>query len=246
MSETVTGPTDSTTTLSALLENVARSQQRPNWRLQHDLLVVASGEAELIFAGLSGPSVTTFNVRLSSNPAWMARHVSNHGIDAVPAIQIPVGGFDHLARFSEQHPGNLAAHWEMFPQMNHQLGADTLYRDWEAFTATQPEYSGDVVVQLAPTTTTVTVAVAFDSAIIDPQARVDDDQAAQLVEVARRAIDTFPHAAYGLVVMENIDQPRVRGVDLQFAAWAEEAPTPWASDIAQALLEGEISQAKAG
>lgn len=229
------GPaSDTTAPLSQLLESVVSEKELSYWRLQQEILVVAHHDTELIFASLSGPSITTFSDRLASNHAMLSRHLRRHDLPAQEAIMVPAGSYDHAARFADAHGGALTARWEMLLESTVNLAADTFYRDWEAFVAEQPDHAGEIVLQPVKPAERTVIAVAYGQTWV---AEGTEDAATDL---AKRAIATLPHAAYGLV---EVAAGLVTEVDLTFRSWNDTEPPPMARDVAQAIVDGELKDA---
>lgn len=221
-----------TAPLSQLLESVVTEKELSYWRLQQEILVVAHHDTELIFASLSGPSITTFSDRLASNHAMLSRHLRQHDLPAQEAIMVPAGSYDHAARFADAHGGALTARWEMLLDSTVNLAADTFYRDWEAFVAEQPDHAGEIVLQPVKPAERTVVAVAYGHTwVVDGT----EDHTAQ--DAAKHAIATLPHAAYGLV---EVAAGLVTEVDLTFRSWNDPEPPPMARDVAQAIVDGEL------
>lgn len=224
--------------LSSALEQVMSKQGIKHKRLQPGLLAVEAPGRELLFYGMAGPSVTTLASRLCTNPSVLTSFLRSRGIPVRDSISVLQQNSPQAFDFVNRHEGAVEASWEFFPEIASELRSATFGEDWSVFLEDSEGDRGNVVLAETCSEVPIQIAVAYGEAVLS-----SDGATAEAERLAVAAIESLPHAHYGLVSVAGAS-PRIWHVDLQYRAWPGDNLPEGFEQVVAAILDGELGSGR--
>ncbi|QSB04818.1 hypothetical protein [Natronoglycomyces albus] len=228
------------TPLSALLEATCRARDLRVDRLRSNLVSVAVGEHQLIFAGCSGPSTSRVAITLGKDIAWLRRTLEIKGVPVPLTVKIPEKARAVARTYLEDLGEPARAWWIDQPQTSVTLTVEDFKTGWKELLEHRPEDpKAQIVFEPADLGPTEPVTVVFGS-VVNASGDLTNDER----DLAMRTVSIIPGAEVAEVHLTRLPKAGtlVSHVDIKLDSWNVTPYREGSEKIITAIVDGEFSR----